>query len=155
MSDGWNLHIFGDRDAERRIEQLALFLTDLRPFWPEVARLARSWWKRQFDTQGTFGGHPWAALSPTYAQWKARVYPGKPILQATGAMKRAASNPSRAATPTSLTLTIEDAKVGYHQEGGGRLPARPLVFGDPLPAAARAELQQAADAYVRDLLNRL
>jgi hypothetical protein len=69
-------------------------------------------------------------------------YPGKGILVATGDMKRAASAPRACVTPTSLTLTIDDPKLQYHQDGTDRMPARPLVFGDPLPPEARAELDR-------------
>lgn len=159
-----------DRDAQQRIQRLALFLSDLRPFWPIVKRLVAGrdgWWARQFATEGGFGGAPWAELSPRYAALKATVFPGKPILQAAGGVRRAASNPKVSAGPRSLTLTIDDAgeehglrrRTGpvlqYLQEGTARMPARPLVFGDPLPPAATAELEAAADRFVRDLLGRI
>lgn len=157
------------RDADERIRRLALFLSDLRPFWPVVYRLvagAGGWWSRQFETEGAFAGRRWQQLSEPYARIKATVFPGKPILQARGGIRRAASRPKRIATPRSLTLLIDDSDeqhgisgsrgpiLQYHQEGRG-VPARPLVFGDPLPRAAEAELEQAADDYVRDLLRRI
>lgn len=153
MSD-WRIDV-DDRDAERRLRQLSLFLSDLRPFWPVVTRLVRGWWSRQFETRGAFGGRPWAPLSPAYREWKEKHYPGKPILVQTGALRRAASSPQRFVTPRTLTLVINDEKLEHHQEGGPNLPARPLVFGSPLPFQAEAELDEAATEYVTDLLRRL
>jgi hypothetical protein len=145
-----------DSDARRRIDRLALFLTDLRAFWPMLVPVATGWWRQQFESEGGFAGQPWASLSPSYAAWKSAHYPGKPILQATGAMRQAASRPERFTSPISLTLTITDPKIAYHEEGTGRMPARPLVFGDPvLPVAAQEELQAVADAYIHDLLGRI
>lgn len=146
---------FDDHGNQERIQRLAVFLTDLRSFWPLVVPLATGWWRRQFETEGSFGGDRWAALSPDYAAWKSVHHPGKGILEATGDMRRAASRPTRAQTPTSLTLIIEDDKLPYHQDGGGNLPRRPLVFGEPLPAQAQAELDAVAEHYVTDLLRRV
>lgn len=115
--------------------------------------------RRQFETEGSFGGSPWPALSSAYAARKASLGLRHEILQATGQLKQAASRPTRFATPLSLTLVIDDSgeKHGpvlqFHQEGDG-VPKRPLVFGDPLPIAAHAELELAADRYVRDLFAR-
>lgn len=141
--------------APEQLQKLAVFMTDLRTFWPRIVPLVTGWWREQFDTQGGFAGKEWAPLSPDYAARKAVMFPGKPILQATGALKQAASRPSRVQTPVSLTLTIDDPKLEYLQDGTDRMPARPLVFGEPLPAAAAAELQVAADEYVSDLLGRI
>lgn len=155
MADEITVRVEGDEEAQRRLERLTLLLTDLRSFWPMLVPVVRSWFRRQFESEGAFGGHPWAPLSPVYAAYKARVRPGKGILVFTGDLKRAASNAVRTATPTTLTLTIDDPKVSYHQEGTTRMPARPLVFSDPLPTVARAELDEVADRYVRDLASRV
>lgn len=146
---------FDDHGEQARIQRLAVFMTDLRSFWPLVVPLATSWWRRQFETEGAFGGQKWADLSEPYATWKAANFPGKGILQRTGDMKRAASNPARAVTPTSLTLTIESDVLAYHAEGNTNLPQRLLVFGEPLPVEAQRELDVVAERYVTDLLGRV
>ena len=140
-------------DAERKLQQLALHLSDLRNFWPLVVPIATGWWKRQFDTEGGFGSGGWAPLAFSTVARKARLGLRPQILQATGALKGAASRPSRHATARSLTLTIESEYAGFHQTGGANLPARPLIF-ESLPIAAERELQDAAEGYVRDLLSR-
>jgi phage gpG-like protein len=70
---------------------LAQAVTDWRKYiWPGVRRDAlRPWLRKQFASQGIQGSHgKWAALSPVYAAWKSKRYPGKPILQASGAMMK-------------------------------------------------------------------
>ena len=148
-----------DAAADRMVRVLSSQLSDLRGLWPRVEPLVRSWWKRQFETEGAFAGDPWQPLSPAYAAWKAKHAMRSGILQATGQAKRAASNPRSVRTPESLTMTIEDAGpahgpvLQFHQEGDG-VPRRPLVFGDPLPAQARAELQGVADEWVSAVISR-
>lgn len=140
-------------DAERQLKQLALHLSDLRNFWPLVVPLFVGWMRQQFSTEGGFGSGGWAPLAASTSERKAMLGLRPQILQATGAMKDAASRPRREANARSLTLTIEDPKLGYHQTGTGRMPARPLIF-ENLPGAAERELKDAAEDYVRDLLNR-
>lgn len=143
-----------DDDANRELNVISAGLGDLRSFWPMLVPVVTGWWRRQFETEGAFAGAPWQPLSPAYAAWKAARKPGKPILQFSGAMKQAVSRPHRAQTPISLTLSVEDPKLGYHQEGGGNLPKRPVIFGDPLPPVAALELDRVAEEYVTDLLAR-
>lgn len=143
-----------DAEANRELRIIATGLSDLRSFWPMLVPVATQWWRRQFDTQGAFAGTPWQPLSPAYAAWKQRRAPSKPILQLTGKMKQAVSRPHRVQTPLSLTLSISDEKLGRHQEGGGNLPKRPVVFSDPLPPIAALELDRVAEEYVSDLIAR-
>lgn len=144
-----------DFGTEADLKKLALFLTDLRSLWPLIVPLATRWWAEMFKSEGAFAGAAWSPLSPDYAARKAIDFPGKPILQRTGALKQAASRPSRFVTPTTLTLSIESDYLPHLQEGTSRMPARPLVFAEPLPTEARAELDAVAELYVRDLLNRI
>src|SRR5262249_32662130 len=116
-------------------------------------------------------GHTWTPLSPKYAAWKAIHFPGRPILQRTGALRRAASRPLRRATADGLTITIpwsrelgQPVKVEWHQEGTigkvgpaghtGTMPARPILFDPDDVPDARHDLEQAMDDYVEELLNR-
>ena len=141
-------------DADRELRLVAAGLGDLRSFWPMLVPVVTGWWRRQFETEGAFAGSPWARLSPGYAIQKAARAPGKPILQLTGRMKQEVSRPQRRQSPTALTLTIDDPKLQHHQEGGGRLPKREVIFGDPLPPMAALQLDQVSEEYVRDLLAR-
>ena len=82
---------------------------------------------QQFATEGRRAGG-WPPLSPRYAAWKARHYPGRPILVLTGAMKEAALDPRAIQTsPRRMTYEVRDAKALWHQVGAGRLPVRRLV----------------------------
>lgn len=160
--------VVGDDEAEARIRAAVMRFEDLRPFWPMVTRLFTSWMSRQFETSGAFAGRPWAPLSPAYAAWKSAHGGDKRPLVFSGGLLQAATRTKRTALPRSLTLTIPDDEWGhgpnkvkrpilqFHQEGTPKMPARPLVFsGSALPPGPAAELDDAAETYVRDILNRL
>lgn len=146
---------YDDEDAQKHIRRVAALLIDLRPFWPKVVPIFIGWMRAQFETEGEFAGNHWAPLSPAYAAYKAIRFPGKGILIAHGDLRKAASNPRRNASRQSLTLTIVDPKIQYHQEGTDRMPARPLLFGDPLPLVAAAQLDTAASEFIDDWLRRI
>lgn len=128
-------------------------MIDLRPFWPIVVPMFIRWMREQFESEGAWGNDPWAPLTDDYAAYKATRFPGQSILIATGAMRGAASRPHRIATPQSLTLTITDPKIEFHQGGTDKMVARPVIPA-ALPASALVELGQAANAYVRENLVR-
>ncbi len=111
---------------------------------------------RQFSEEG--GGPSqgkWPELSDAYAARKARRWPGRPILVASGALVAALTNSHsagalRETTPTTLaygTRGIEYAS--YHQTGTPRMPSRPPVDFDDDAADA---IEEAAKAALRDLV---
>lgn len=165
-----------DDDAMKAIRKLTLFVSDLRPFWPLVRSQFVAWMRLQFDSEGAFWGQglQWAPLSPAYADAKRELWGAKPIMQATGQARQAASRPLQEATPLSLTLWIDDsvgsgatdAKGNYHAahgeilhfhqdpEPGAPYPRRQII-GDTLPPLATHELENLATTYIGDLIRRL
>ncbi len=145
---------FDAHEMERRLKQFELLLSDLRSLWPSVVPIFIRWLSEQFSTEGAWGGDPWAPLAPSTVAFKQKHFPGRGILYASGDLRRAASRPKRTATPRTLTLSIEDDKAGYHQEGTSRMPARPIIPAR-LPMSAQRDLDHAAEEYVSDLVRRL
>jgi len=87
--------------------------------------------KEMFASQGGAAGG-WAALNPQYAEWKSRHFPGKPILQRTGAMMESFTGKSGPfsrfdLSPKRLEMGADDPKAGYHQKSTSKMPARPVV----------------------------
>lgn len=146
--------VTGDEEFQRKVAQLQLFLQDLRTFWPLLVPVFVGWMGAQFSTEGGWGGQTWAPLSPNYAAWKSVHFPGRSILIRDGDLRRAASEPRREVTPTTLSLWIDDPVATYHQDGTDRMPARPLI-PDRLPAVALAEVDEAAHEYVSTLVRQL
>lgn len=154
MADHFRIRVTGDDAYRKKLAQLELFLEDLRPFWPLLVPVFIGWMRSQFESEGVWGGQQWAPLSPAYAIEKARTHPGRTILIRDGAMRRAASQPRREATPRTLVLWIDDPKAPYHEEGTDRMPARPLI-PEPLPTSALRDVDLAAGEYVSTLIRRL
>lgn len=107
----------------------------------------------QFDGEGVGPSGRWKQLSAKYAQWKARVFPGMPILQRTGALRDGLTNSSSATAIRSISgdsLTY-GASVDYgslHQRGTSKMPARPPIdlgpdFEDAMVALAKAGIRDA------------
>lgn len=88
--------------------------------------------KQQFASEGATGSGGWKPLSPAYAERKAREFPGRPILTATGEMR--GSLESRGGMLSHFRLEKRRLELGtlldratYHQEGAGNLPQRKVI----------------------------
>lgn len=96
----FSIDIDGDRELSRKIHGLTRAVSDWSPAFKAMAADWSSTMEQKFSTEG---GHeagtdaegnpnpPWAPLSARYAAWKARKYPGKGILEATGELREAAT----------------------------------------------------------------
>lgn len=116
------------REVTQRLTRYGGYLDDWMRFWPEVTE---AFTRREQIWFGREGEGTWPALSETYAAWKAQVYPGKPLLVATGDLKGQLTDPAKAElakTPRELVLGSTLKYAGYHQQGTEHMPARkPLV----------------------------
>lgn len=130
-------------EAERRVVILRSALRDLRPFWPRLVPVFVRWMREQFESEGAWGGETWAPLSPAYAARKARRYPGKRILVATGDLRKAASTPRRLVTASTLTLIIDDSKMAHGYGDARSVRSHRRVRGTPTrPERAVAPFHQ-------------
>lgn len=99
-------------------------------FRPTLEKLGDETFKiirKRFDAEGP----GWAPLSPAYAAEKARRFPGKPILRRqddlyNSFVKGGRSNVNRV-SKLEGEFGSSDFKAPLHQEGKGRLPARPIL----------------------------
>lgn len=143
-------------DAQRRLRGLSAQLLDWRPFWPIAGRIARSWVKRQFESQGSFGGTPWAPLTMAYAKEKTRKRPGRPLLVYDGDLRRDVLGRyglRLEGQPTAFDLVLRNEVAAYHQTGTGAMPARPII-PPIIPPEAKQELRVAAQTYVDAITKR-
>lgn len=108
---------------------------DLSAAWPAISASVRESIAENFQVQGSFRGK-WASLSPAYARWKARHYPGKGILDRGGSLRSSwteefGEGRVQVETPNSLFITSNVAYGRYHQQGTGSMPARPFISLSP------------------------
>ena len=133
MSLSMNISCNAD-NAIRRMDQMIRRSQDFRP----VFAWAKGYLKRanalNFTTSGLMVGG-WDPLDARYAAWKGLRYPGKPILQQSGALFKSLSDLNgpenymgfkRAEFGTS----VEYAK--FHQYGTSKMAKRQIVFEPPL-----------------------
>jgi phage gpG-like protein len=91
-------------------------------------------WQKQFAQEGRYTGAAWSPLSPPYARWKAKNYPGKPILQRTGKLMESMTQRPFGIdeiTDKSMTIGTDVPYAQYHQRGTEHMPARPLIGPPP------------------------
>jgi len=111
-----------------------------RPFNGGAAlRIRKDWNKRigqAFETKGQSIGYKWKPLSPAYAAWKSRHFPGRPLLVLRGPMKRSlTSSSSRNAIfnrtgGRQLILGTRIKYAKFHQYGTSKMAARPMFKVD-------------------------
>lgn len=107
---------------------------EMRKVRESIDSLFRKRESRLFATEGGSSGSPWQALSPDYADWKKKHYPGRKILARTGALRTAltqrggkhrASFFSKPYPAVVVGAGGEPGRIGsYHVLGEGNLPKR-------------------------------
>ena len=130
---------FGEPQLARTLERFGGAEVDLSRAWTQITALFLDAERRQFASQGAYGSGGWAPLSPKYARWKARHYPGKPILRRTDELFRSLTvGPQvRIARPRLLVLGSAVSHGVYHTRGEGNLPRRRPV---ELPDSERRKI---------------
>ena len=121
------LSIEGEKQIDRTLARFAENVNDATDLWDTLADRFAAAERRQFDSEGAYGSGGWTPLSPAYGAWKARNYPGKPILQRTGElMEGLTSRPFgiEVLLPGSMVVGSGTAHGKYHQAGGPNLPQR-------------------------------
>lgn len=99
---------------------------DWRPAWEEMAP---AFWSRNAQTFAS-QGPGWRPLAPRYAKWKAKHYPGAPILVRTGALLASLTGPDAKESiyevyPTRMVIGTGVHYAIYHQTGSIKVADRP------------------------------
>lgn len=116
--------VYGDTQVDRSIARVENAAADMRPVWEVLRARFLRLEARQFATEGTYSGG-WPALSPPYAAWKARAYPGKTILRRTDDLWRSlVQGPAVAILEPALMILGSDVDYGEHHQKPA-IPGRP------------------------------
>lgn len=118
---------YGDVQLSRTLDRFAENVDDARPAWEAIADRFAHVERRQFRSEGRASSGGWAPLSPRYGAWKARHYPGRPILERDGDLVRSLTR-----RPFGVEVILPDRMVigsavpygQHHQRGGPNLPRR-------------------------------
>lgn len=138
----------GDREIMRRLERIDDSINDASPAFNVMGdSLARAE-RRQFASQGAYGSGGWAPLSPAYARWKAKHYPGAKILHRTGDLEDSLTRRPFGIDVVEHDQAIFGTTLGYaieHQHGNNRMPARPPI---DLPESVRRRWVKILQRYL-------
>ncbi len=120
---------YGDTQIDRTLTRVIDSAQDFSPAWDEMADKFVASQRRQFSTEGGHASGGWPALSPDYAAWKAKHFPGKGILERTGALKASLTRRPLAIehiTPDEMVIGSDVDYGKYHQRGDGLPRRRPV-----------------------------
>lgn len=148
MAARLTLTFYGDTQVDRTLERMAGDVEDARPAWEVLAERFRNNELRQFRTEGQHASGGWAPLSADYAAWKARHYPGKPILERTGDLKRSLTERPFGVEVLEPGFMLVGSAVPYgeyHQQGTPRMPRRRPV---ELPEDERREWVRVLQRFI-------
>lgn len=125
-----HFEIDGTDGFNTMLEQFQENFNNAEPMFEAIGEYQKGIWRDQFAQEGAKTGSQWSALSPGYGAWKARHYPGKPILQLSGDLYDSlAKRPFGVDEITDKQAVFGTAVsyAGFHQKGTDKMPARPLV----------------------------
>lgn len=126
-------------------------IDDFRNFAPGIAREFYAIEEQQFRSEGAAGASgKWAPLSLSYARFKARAFPGAPILQRERSLYESLTSPDAPdsvfrVSQSEIVIGTKSPYARAHQSGGGRLPARPPIS---FTERDRRRLQKAIQAQL-------
>jgi len=127
------VNVIGEMQLARRLQGRIRASSNLSPAFERIADAFFGTQKRIFDAEGGFEGNPkWAALTPAYAERKARTHPGAKILTRSGKLRAALTggsgsireiDPLRMAVGGSVIAGKWDLG-SLHQTGTRKMKAR-------------------------------
>lgn len=141
------LSFWGDEQLNRTIDRTLDALDDARPAWEVIATSFARAERRQFRTEGGYGSGGWRPLSPRYAAWKARHYPGKTILRRTDRLYRSLTERPlgvEVLLPRRMVIGSDIEYGRFHQLGDGLPRRRPVE----LPESLRREWVKVVQRYI-------
>lgn len=125
------ISVAGINVVKRDLLRFADRAQNIAPARDEIARILAEDNRRNFESEGAAGSYGrWKPLSPAYARWKQRHYPGRKILVRTGKLSESLTRVPMGiqdATRDRITLGTDIYYAQYHQTGGRRLPRRPPI----------------------------
>lgn len=117
------IEIDGVKQVDLAITRVNRHVSDLRPLW-------KKWQVAFFAAENDlFIQQPWKELNRRYAAWKAERFPGKGLLQRSGALRNSLTSMSTdhiyKAMPQAMEIGTGIPYAIYHQQGTSKMPPRP------------------------------
>lgn len=139
---------YGDEQVTRTLEAISDRITNSREAFDTMGDRLEAAEIRQFDSEGGYGSGGWPALSPAYAAWKAKHYPGAPILVRTGALREDLTQRPFSIDVVEDRMALFGSAVPYgrfHQGGTDQMPRRRPI---ELPNSEREEWAKVMQRWI-------
>ncbi|MCT2077509.1 phage virion morphogenesis protein [Dietzia cinnamea] len=117
--------------VQKMLGELGLSLSDLKSGMEDVGTDAVKFFSNSvFASRGGAIGVTWPRLSTSYADAKAKKFPGRGVLVASGTMRKSFDSE---ASQMSVTISNRDPKFKYHQSSRARkrIPRRQMLGMSP------------------------
>jgi len=137
----------GDVQLARSLSRFSDDVADLSPAFNEIVPMFYEMEAKQFASEGAYGGVIWPKLAEATLKSRNPLSSGK-IMQLSGRLVGSLIGGSeRIVRVEKLSLELGTAVpyAVYHQRGGGRLPARPLIL---LPESERKAWMKVIQRYL-------
>lgn len=147
-----SIQITGTKQTLRKLRKLGPELHNLKGTMEDIgAEAARYYSNQGFNSQGGVFGTPWQLLDRSYALRKARKYPGRSPLVATGEMK---DSFTYTASSNSVLIGNKAEYFKYHQSTAPRskIPRRATMgINGPIKSMVRSLIQADIQKKLRAL----
>src|ERR1700712_1763880 len=123
-----NISLTGVKEFEGSLDRIRDVVSDFTPELRDIGEWYIDFLQNDvFETEGGVYGSSWQSLNSKYAAQKAKKYPGRGILEASGRMRTS----WKLYTASQYALITNGAAYAiYHQEGTSRIPQRMFVKFD-------------------------
>lgn len=140
--------IEGEKQVSALLEKGGSRLSNMRKPLAATNLYLRKEIDSNFGAQGTILGSKWQPLNATYAAQKRRRYGSKPILEATGKMRKGFKS---SVSPRRLVIKNDVKYFRYHQSNRPRriLPRRPMLNVSP---TQQSKIYQIFNKFLQNLL---
>lgn len=121
------ISVDGDEQVNNTLLRFLDRLEDATPAFDAVAEELVVDNRAQFASEGQFASNGWSPLSPKYRDWKMKRYPGKPILELTGALKESLTErPFGVERINKMSMSVGTGVPysRFHQNGTSSMPQR-------------------------------
>lgn len=130
------IEVLGEDVVSRRLLRFSEHVEDARPAFRKIAAMLEAAALKRFESEGAFGGEPWAPLAESTLRGKDG---SKGILVDSGRLRASltqetAPDAIRVLLPQSMQWGSSVEYGKFHQSGTGRMPRRRVV---KLPEAVK------------------
>jgi phage gpG-like protein len=129
MPVGFTVTLQGDKELLDGLKNFAEGIIDLQEEFESTGKYLLDFETQQvFESEGQVFGEPWQPLSEEYSNWKHKHFPNRPILEATGNMRRGFYFTMLNSRQALFHNVYDEQYLKYHQTGAPKhnLPKRVL-----------------------------